>query len=90
MSRNSFYRYIYIKKQNSMIVSLLIILKKGYEKDFLAEYIRVPRVQENQLYRGGGIAKSVQLCTVEYVCVGLIRNGVFNFSRNTIIASCWM
>ncbi len=22
--------------------------------------------------------------------VGLIRNGVFNFSRNTIIASCWM
>jgi hypothetical protein len=22
--------------------------------------------------------------------IGLIRNGVFNFSRNTIIASCWM
>jgi hypothetical protein len=22
--------------------------------------------------------------------VGLIRNGVFNFSRNMIIASCWM
>jgi hypothetical protein len=22
--------------------------------------------------------------------VGLIRKGVFNFSRNTIIASCWM
>jgi hypothetical protein len=25
-----------------------------------------------------------------HIGVGLIRNGVFNFSQNTIIVSCWM
>jgi hypothetical protein len=35
-------------------------------------------------------AESPNQTIMRMLGIGLIRNGVFNFSRNTIIASCWM
>jgi hypothetical protein len=95
-SRNS-HNKISVCETREKQVSLLILTSKspenltrilGLESEscFSREFQKVILVSTLIVRK----AESPNQTIMRMLGIGLIRNGVFNFSRNTIIASCWM